>query len=70
MTYEVLRDFQDDDFKVLDGNGGKVPLSHAVGDKFIPAAVHYPKNKVDALVLNGSLRLIVKEAPVDVDEAV
>lgn len=63
MTYEVLRDFNDSDFKVLDADGNKVPLSKTVGEKFIPAEVHYPQNRVDARVFDGTLKLIGKSTP-------
>lgn len=65
MTYDVLKDFTDEEFKVPSGDEekGKIPLSKAAGEKFIPAEVHYPQNKVDALVLDGTLKLVTPVAP-------
>jgi hypothetical protein len=66
MTYDVLKEFTDEEFKVLDATDGeKKPLHRNVGETFIPAETHYPQHKVDALVLNGTLKLVEKTAPVD-----
>lgn len=59
MTYNVLKDFTDSDFKVQSGDG-KLALSKATGDTFTPAEFHYPQNKVDALVTNGTLQLVAE----------
>ncbi len=63
MTYDVLREFTDEEFKVRGADGEKVPLHLEVGAKFIPAETHYPQNKVDALVLNGTIKLQEKATP-------
>lgn len=58
MTYEVLKPFTDEQFKVRGGDGEQAPLHREAGERFIPAETNYPRHKVDALVLNGTLRLI------------
>lgn len=59
MTYDVLKDFKDEDFKVtVTGEDEKQPLSRVAGEKFIPAEVNYPTEKVQKLVNDGTLKLV------------
>jgi hypothetical protein len=58
MTYKVLKDFKDDQYK----------LELAVGETFIPASIHYPQNLTDARVADGTLKLLTKVAPFNVNE--
>jgi hypothetical protein len=53
MTYELLKDHEDKDYG----------LDLHVGDQFVPASVGYPQHKTDALVLNGTLKLLTKVPP-------
>ena len=69
MTYDVLKEFTDPEFKVVDATDGeKKPLHRDAGETFIPAETHYPQHKVDALVLNGTLKLVEKVAPAEKPE--
>lgn len=62
MRYDVLKPFEDKDFKVRDPKSGeKVPLEKAVGEVFIPAEINYPDNTTAARVADGTLKLIVPE---------
>jgi len=61
MRYKVLKEFHDDDFRVRSADGKKVPIAKEVGEVFIPAEVNYPANKIGALVVGGTLKLIVPE---------
>jgi len=63
MTYDVLKEYTDESFRVRDVMGDKVPLHLEVGAKFVPAKFNYPANKVAALVADGTLKLIVPEPP-------
>jgi hypothetical protein len=55
MTYDVLKDYENKERKI----------TLHVGDKFIPAETHFPQNLTDTLVLNGTLKLIEKEKPIE-----
>ena len=63
MTYDVLKEHTDKEFKVRGDDGEKAPLHLEVGATFIPAKFNYPANKVAALVADGTLKLIVREPP-------
>jgi len=63
MTYDVLKDYTDESFKVRGDDGEKAPLHLEVGAKFVPAKFNYPANKVAALVADGTLKLVVPEPP-------
>lgn len=63
MTYDVLKEFHDEEFKVRNADGEKVPLHRDQGETFIPAEYNYPANKVATLVSGGTLKLIVPSPP-------
>jgi len=79
MTYDVLKDYEDVvEIPIPGGTETRkeVILSLKAGEKFIPAETHYPQYKVNALVNNGTIRLIGKSKsdvstpePVDPHEA-
>jgi len=58
MTYDVLKDYENKERKI----------NLHVGDKFIPAETHFPRNLVDSLVFDGTLKLIEKEKPAEKEE--
>ena len=54
MTYEILKDFKDDDYN----------LDLHVGDEaFVPAKINYPADRIAKRVADGSLKLLTKLAP-------
>ena len=66
MTYDVLKDYDDVVKYPIEGSKETrdvTVLSLKAGEKFIPAETHYPQNKVDALVANGTIRLVEKPKP-------
>lgn len=68
MKYDVLKDYDDIAEYPVPGSREtrkETVLSLKAGGTFIPAETHYPQNKVDALVANGTIKLIEKPKPIE-----
>jgi hypothetical protein len=62
MTYDVLKDYEDPDFMVHGDDDARTPLTLKVGESFIPAQFGYPAKRVEKLLIDGTLKLHIKES--------
>lgn len=61
MTYDVLKDYKDPDFMVHGAEGERTPLILVTNEVFIPAMIGYPAKRVEKLLIDGTLKLHIRE---------